>query len=148
MAMASGLYGPTLRDILDASALPVDLVSDTVKYQFVSDTYTPDFNTHASETDITNEVTGTGYTTGGEALASKTIAIATGTLTFDAADVSLAGTSLTNVRGVVLFDDTVTTPTADPLVCSVNFGSNYTTSSGTFAITWNGSGIFTIDYTP
>lgn len=148
MAMASGLYGPTLRDILDASALPVDLVSDTVKYQFVSNTYTPDFNTHASELDITNEVTGTGYTSGGEALAGKSIAIATGTLTFDATDVSLATTTLSNVRGVVLFDDTVTTPTADPLVCAVNFGADYTTSAGTFAITWNASGIFTIDYTP
>lgn len=148
MAMASGLYGPTLRDILDASALPVNLVGDTIKYQFVSNTYTPNFDTHASETDITNEVTGTGYTTGGEALSTPAVTISSGVLTFDAVDVSLASTTLSSVRGVVLFDDTVTTPTADPLVCAVTFGADYSTSAGTFAITWNASGIFTIDYTP
>lgn len=148
MTMASGLYGPTLRDILDASALPVNLVGDTIKYQFVADAYTPDFNTHASETDITNEVTGTGYTTGGEALSTPAVTIATGTLKFDAVDVSLATTTLASVEGVVLFDDTVTTPTADPLICAVDFGAPYSTTAGTFAITWNAAGIFTIDYTP
>ena len=148
MAMASGLFGLTLRDALDSSQLPVNLEGNTIKYQFVSDTFTPNFNTHASETDITNEVTGTGYTTGGEALASKTLVASAGILTFDAADVSLPNTTLSSVRGIVLFDDTVTSPVADPLVCSVTFGANYTTNAGTFAITWNASGIFTIDYTP
>lgn len=148
MTMASGIYGPTLRDVFDASQLGIDLVSDTVKYQFVSDTYTPNFDTHASETDITNEVTGTGYTTGGEALASKAVAISSGVWSFDAADVSLSGTTLSSVRGVVIFDDTPTTPTADPLFAAMTFGADYSTSSGTFAITWNASGIVTIDYTP
>lgn len=148
MAMASGLYGPTLRDQWDASQLGVDLVSDTVKYQFVSNTYTPDFDTHDAEGDITNEVTGTGYTTGGEALASKAVAIASGVWSFDAADVSLSSTTLSSVRGVVLFDDTVTTPTADPLIAAVTFGADYSTTAGTFAITWPAAGIITIDYTP
>lgn len=145
MAMASGFFGLTLRDQFDASALGVDLVSDDVKYQFVSDSYTPDFNAHDQETDITNEVTGTGYTTGGESLASKTLVASGGVLTFDAADVSLPGTTLSSVEGVVLFDDTVA---GDPLICAVDFGTTYATTSGTFAITWNASGIFTIDYTP
>ena len=148
MAMASGLFGLTFRDALDTTQINIDFLADTIKYQFVSDTYTPDFNTHTTETNITNEVTGTGYTTGGEALASKTWAAATGVLTFDAADVSLATTTLSAVRGVVIFDDTPTTPVADPLILAMTFGADYTTSAGTFAITWNGSGIFTIDYTP
>ena len=147
MAMASGLYGITLRDQFDASQIGVDLVSDTVKYQFVSDAHTPNFDTHSTETDITNEVTGTGYTTGGEALATKSLGVASGVLTFDAADVSLSTTTLASVEGVVIFDDTPTTPTADPLILAVDFGSTYSTTAGTFAITWNASGIFTITKT-
>jgi hypothetical protein len=149
MAMASGMYGLTLRDILDASALPVDVVSDTLRQQLVTDTHTPNFNTHAAETDITNEVAGSGdYTAGGVTLASKTLTASGGVLTFDAADASLTGTTLSSVRGRIVFDDTVTAPVADPLVVSTTFGADYSTSSGTFAITENASGIWTIDYTP
>lgn len=145
MTMASGVYGPFLRDaITNAKAFALN-ASDTVKYEFVSDTYTPNFDTHDEEADITNEVTGSGYTTGGEALGSPTFAIASGVATFDGTDVSLGSTTLTSVEGVVLFDDTLS---GDPLLCAVDFGSPYSTVAGTFAITWNASGIFTIDYTP
>jgi hypothetical protein len=145
MTMASGIYGPFLRDaITNAKAFALN-ASDTVTWQFVSDTYTPDFDVHDEEVDITNEVTGTGYTTGGENLVSPTFAIASGFATFDGANVSLAGTTLSNVRGMVFFDNTLA---GDPLLCAVNFGANYTTSSGTFAVTFDANGIFRIDYVP
>ncbi len=145
MAMASGVYGPFLRDaITNAKAFALN-ASDTITYQLVADAYTPNFDTHDEEADITNEVTGTGYTTGGETLGSPTFAISSGFATFDGTDVSLSGTTLASVRGTVLFDNTLA---GDPLLCAVNFGSDYTTSSGTFAITWSASGIFRIDYTP
>lgn len=145
MAMASGIYGPFLRDAIDDVKEFNLNASDTVKYEFVSDSYTPDFNTHDEEADITNEVTGTGYTTGGEALVSPTWTIGSGFATFDANDVSLPTTTLSGVRGVVLFDDTLT---GDPLLAAVTFGADYNTTAGTFAITWSGSGIWRIDYIP
>lgn len=145
MAMASGVFGLTLRDQFDASQLGVDLVSDVVKFQLVSNTYTPDFTVHGTELDITNEISGTGYTSGGVALSGKTLAAAAGTLTFDASDVSLSNTTLTGVRGAVLFDDT---QASDVLVSATTFGADYNTVNGTFAIAWNASGIFYIDYTP
>jgi len=154
MAMASGLYGATLRDQFDTSALGVDLLGQgagNMEFQLVSDTHTPDFNTHTSETDITNEVDGGGdYTAGGEPLpATLSLTASTGVLTYDAGDVSLTGTTFaTGVRGCIVFDDSVTTPTADPLVMAMTFGADYTTSSGTFAITWSANGLFQIDYTP
>lgn len=145
MTMASGIYGPFLRDaITNAKAFALN-ASDTIKYQFVSDSYTPAFDTHDEEADITNEVTGTGYTTGGEALVSPTFAISSGFATFDATDVSLSTTTLSAVRGVVLLDDTIAN---DPLLAAVTFGSDYATVAGTFAITWSASGIWRIDYTP
>lgn len=144
MAMASGIYGPFIRDSLN-NVKAFDLDADTIKWQTTSDTYTPDFDTHDEEADLTNEVTGTGYTTGGEALASVTSAIASGVYTFDAADISLATTTLASVEGVIVMDDTLT---GDPLIVAVDFGSPVSTTAGTFAVTWNASGIFTIDYTP
>jgi hypothetical protein len=145
MAMASGLYGPFLRDaITNAKAFALN-ASDTVKWQLVSDTYTPDFNAHDEEADITNEVTGTGYTTGGETLGSPTFAIASGFATFDGTDVSLSSTTLSGIEGVVGFDDTLT---GDPLLWATDFGTTYNTVGGTLAITWSASGIWRIDYTP
>lgn len=145
MAMASGVYGPFLRDAINNTKAFALNASDVVKWQPVTDTYTPDFNVHDEEVDITNEVTGTGYTTGGETLGSPTFTIATGVATFDGTDVSLSNTTLSSIEGVVLFDDT---PTGDPLLCAVDFGQTYSTSTGTFAITWNAAGIFNIDYIP
>jgi hypothetical protein len=145
MAMASGVYGPFLRDSINNTKAFALNASDSVRYMFVSDTRTPDFNAHDEKADVTNEVTGTGYTTGGELLASPTWTIGSGFATFDANDVSLSTTTLTGVRGVELFDDTVT---GKPLLAAVTFGADYNTTAGTFAITWSGSGIFRIDYIP
>jgi hypothetical protein len=145
MAMASGIFGPFLRDALNNTKAFALNASDTIKWEFVSDTYTPDFNAHDEEADITNEVTGTGYTTGGEVLASPTFTIGSGFATFDGTDVSLSTTTLTGVRGVVLFDDTLS---GGPLLAAVTFGADYNTTAGTFAITWSGSGIWRIDYIP
>lgn len=148
MAMASGIFGLTLRDVLDTSGVNVDLIGAGIKMQLVTDTYTPDFNVHDTETDITNEISGTGYTAGGKAITSPTLVASAGVLTWDAADTSWTSATFSAVRGRVLFDDTPTTPVADPLICATTFGSDYAVTSGTFTVQENASGILTIDYTP
>lgn len=50
----------------------VDFDSDSFKMVLCTSSYTPDFATHDFYNDITNEVTGTGYTAGGQALTSVT----------------------------------------------------------------------------
>lgn len=145
MAMASGVYGPFIRDAINNTKAFALNASDVIKWQTTSDTYTPNFDTHDEEADLTNEVTGTGYTTGGETLSTPTFTIASGLAKFDGVDVSLSNTTLSNVEGAILFDDTIV---GDPLLCAVDFGQAYTTSTGTFAITWDANGIFNIDYTP
>lgn len=145
MTIASGIYGPWLRDMgTNAKAFALN-ASDTIKYQTTSDAYTPNFDTHDEEADLTNEVTGTGYTTGGEALGSPTWTIASGFAILDAADVSLSGTTLSNVEGFPYFDDTLA---GDPLLGLTDFGAPYSTTAGTFAVTFSASGILRIDYTP
>ncbi len=145
MAMASGVFGPFLRDAINNAKAFALNASDSIKWEVVSDAYTPDFNAHDEEADITNEVTGTGYTTGGVVLAGSVFTIGSGIAKFDGTDVSLPTTTLSSIEGVVGFDDTLA---GKPLLWATDFGTTYNTVAGTFAITWNASGIFTIDYIP
>lgn len=147
MTMASGLYGVTLRDVFDASALPVDYISDTIKFLLVTDTHTPAFDTDDEITDVDNQIAnGSGYTTGGVTLGTKTLVASSSVLTFDAADAAWTTSTFSAVRGGIMWDDTVTTPTADPLIMAMTFGADYAVTSGTFTVQFNASGIFYITY--
>lgn len=120
--MASGVFGQFVED-MGSNAKAFNLLTDTIKYVFVDDSLTPDFDTDEDYADISaDEVTGTGYTTGGEALAGKSWAAAGGYCTFDANDVSLPGTTLTDVRGICLIDDTLAD---DPLLIAMTFGGDF-----------------------
>jgi hypothetical protein len=145
---ASGLYVATFVDVLDTTQLALDLDLETHKGALFSNSITPNFTSDTafgvSPYDA-NEVTGTNWAAGGVALTGTTFTGASGTATFDATDVSVASTTLTNARGYLLYADALAGNNA---IVLVNFGADYSTSNGTFAITWNASGIFTVDLTP
>ncbi len=144
----SGLYVATWVDALDTTQLAIDLDLETHKGALFSNSITPNFTTDTAfgvAPYDANEVTGTNWAAGGVALTGTTCTGAAGTLTFDATDVSVASTTLTNARGYLLYADALTGNNA---ILLVNFGADYSTSNGTFAITWNASGIATIDLTP
>jgi hypothetical protein len=149
---ASGLFVATFLSVFNASQEPINLVSDSVKVALFTNSVTPNFSTntsYAAAPYTSNQVTGTGYSAGGVALATKTFTeTPTGNITFDADDSSWGGATFSSVRGALIWDDTPTSPTADPALCLVNFGSDYSVSSGTFTIQWAATGIFTIDITP
>lgn len=145
---ASGIYVATIVDALDTTQLALDLDLDTHKIALFSNTITPNFTTDTAY-GVTpydaNEVSGTNWAAGGVALAGTTFTGATGTATFDATDVSVATTTLTNARGGLIYADALAGNNA---IVLVNFGADYSTVAGTFAVTWNASGIFYIDLTP
>ena len=123
----------------------VDFDTDTIKVALVSSSYTPNQDTHDYWDDVsTNEVTGTGYTAGGETLASKAVTYdsATNVTKFDAADVSWTSSTIT-ARYAVIYNDSPATAAAKTLVGYVDFGSDQSSSSGTFSIVWDSAGIFT-----
>jgi hypothetical protein len=145
---ASGLYVATFVDLLDTTQLAIDLDLETHKGALFSNSITPNFTTdtaYAVSPYDANEVTGTNWASGGVALTGTTILGSGGTATFDATDVSVATTTLTNARGYLLYADALGGNNA---LLLVNFGADYSTVAGTFAITWNASGIFTLDLTP
>lgn len=146
---ASGLYYLSFRDMLGAAQLAVDLDSETTnKIALYNNSITPNFDTDTTQAAApynANEVTGTNWSAGGVVLTTTGFSVTTGTLAWTAGNVSVASTTLTAVRAGLIYGLALTTKSC---ICLVNFTSDYSTNNGTFAITWNGSGIFTIDLTP
>jgi hypothetical protein len=144
--MASGLYGITFLNALknDLALDLDDTTADRFKVMLVTSSYTPNFGTHDFKSDVTNEVSGTGYDAGGKSLSSVTLTQSGGTITFDAADLTWASSTIT-ARGAVVYDDSLTN---DPLICYIDFGADKSSSAGDFVLTFNASGIFTLDLTP
>lgn len=147
MTMATGVYGPFLLSLGTGSPNFQLNATDTVNLSLVTDTHTPDFDTDDAYADIDNEVTGTGWAAA-QALASPTFTADTGNdlVKLDGTDVNETGTTLSSIEGVIVWDDSITTPTADPLICAIDFGATYNTSSGTLAITWAANGLMYISY--
>ena len=144
--MASGLYGITFLNALK-NDLALDLDDTTpnrFKVMLVASSYTPNFGTHDFKSDVNaHEVTGTGYNADGKALTSVTLTQSGGTITFDAADVTWTSSTIT-ARGAVVYD----TGTSNALVCYIDFGADKSSSAGDFVLSFNASGIFTLDLTP
>ena len=116
----------------------VDLDTDTIKVALVTSSYTPNIDTHEYYDDLTNEVAnGSGYTTGGATLASKTVTTDTtnNRSVFDAADVTWSTASIT-ARAAVIYKDTGT-PSTSTLLWYIDFGADKTSTSGDFTITWH-----------
>lgn len=122
----------------------IDLTTDTIKVALVTSSYTPNADTHEFFDDITNEITGTGYTAGGATLSSKSVTQDnTNDLAyFDAADASWPSSTLT-ARGAVIYKDTGT-PGTSPLIAFIDFGTDRTSSADTFRIEWSASGILNL----
>jgi hypothetical protein len=147
MAMASGVFGTTFEDSMDATGGALNLDADSVKYALYTDTRTPNFNTETGYTS-TNEVSGTGYTAGGNALDSPTWATSAGFLTYDTADEQWTSATISSIRGAYGYDDTVTTPTADALLWAVTFGADFSVTAGTLTVQIDANGHFRLDITP
>lgn len=121
----------------------IDVSSDTLKVMLCTSTYTPSQASHQYKSDVTNEVSGTGYTAAGASLSSVTHAITSHVWALDAADTSWTSSTIT-ARYAVVYDSTPSTDATRPLICYIDFGADVSSSGGTFQITWDSSGIATI----
>lgn len=146
MAVAPGLYGLTLEKFL-IDTLGDSLEAEDGQLALVTDTYTPNFNTHDFFNDVTNEVSGTGYTSGGVAVTSTEITVSSGVLTFDGADTVFSTVTVSSAEAGILTRWTGTASTSELVLCS-DFGSAFSATGANFTVQWNASGIFTIDFVP
>jgi len=140
--MADVIYNSFKKKIMDGS---IDLDTDTIKVALVTSSYTPDQDTHDFFDDVTNEVSGTGYTAGGATLASVTVTAdnTDNEGVFDAADVTWSSSTIT-ARGAVIYKSTGTASTS-PLIAYIDFGADKSSSNGNFTIQWNSEGILNLN---
>lgn len=138
--MASKVYGSLLKSLFNKE---VDYDSDTIKVMLVSSAYTPNQDTHDYLDDVVaSEISGTGYTAGGQALTGKTVSYDAGTnvCILDANDVTWASSTIT-ARYAVIYDDAGATNSQKALVAYIDFGSDQSSTSGNFTVTWDATGI-------
>lgn len=91
------------------------------------------------------EVVGTGYTASGQAMSGMTIAFNGHNPTkikLSASNNAWPSSTIT-ARYAVVYKSSGN-PATSPLICWVDFGSDQSSSSGTFEIQWNASGIVEI----
>lgn len=141
MAVTAKWYGQSLLKALNKE---INWSADTIKVMLCTSAYVPNQDTHIyKDVSVTSEVTGTGYTAGGVALASKTMTYdaPTNVIALDAADVTWASSTIT-ARYAIIYDDS---PASNkPLLAYVDFGADQASNNGNFTITWDAAGIMKI----
>ncbi len=142
--MTSFTYTKFIEKLLNGGG--IDLDSDTIKVALLTSAYTP-AKTHGFFSDLTNEVTGTGYSAGGASLANKTVTRDDTNFyaTFDADDVTWPTSTIT-ARYAVIYKSTGVAGTS-PLIALIDLGSDLSTSVSTFTLPFNASGIFRLAIT-
>lgn len=123
---------------------------DTIKVM-LGHTYTPLWHTHNKKSEVDaawTELTGTGYTAGGETLTTQTVTeTGTGTAVkgkWDAANLTWTNVDAGTPSYAVMWDDSITTPTAilDGLVAAWEVTTP--TNGGNYTLEWAGTGIIRI----
>lgn len=112
----------------------IDFDTDTFKVMLTTSAYTEDKDAHDFRNDVTNEVTGTGYTAGGNTV-TVTVTLDT---TNDRIDISLGGTtwptSTITARKAVYYKSRGGASSADELIAVNDFGSDVVSAAGTFTL--------------
>lgn len=140
MAVTAKLYGTYPAK---AANKEIDWDSDTVKIALLTSSYTPDQDAHDYFNDLTNEVTGTGYTAGGATLSNKGASYNSGTNTWTfTADPAVWSGSTITARYAVVYVSTGSGSTS-PLICYIDFGADVSSTGAAFTITFS-SGVFTV----
>ena len=111
-----------------------DLEADTIKIALYTSAATLGAATTAYS--ATNETSGTGYTAGGVTLTSATVATS-GTTAYVDFDNPEWTTATFTARGALIYNDTTA---GDNSVAVLDFGGDFTVSSGTFRVVFPAPG--------
>lgn len=129
--MADLIYNSAIDDMARGA---IDFDTDTFKIMLVTSSYTPDKDTHDRRDDVTNEVTGTGYSTGGSTIAcTVTKDTANDKVTLQFASTSWPSSTI-NARAAVVYKSRGGASSADELVFYNDFDADVSTTSGTFTV--------------
>ena len=129
--MASLIYNSFFEDLARGA---IDLDTDTFWVMLTTSSYSENKDTHTKRSDVTNEVTGTGYSGGGQ---SVTITVTKDTAN-DRLNVTLGGASWASstitARKAVYYKRRGGAAAADELIAVNDFGSDVTSTAATFTL--------------
>ena len=142
--MASLVYNPYKYNLL-GNGTRIDLDGDTIKLALLTSSYTPVAEHDFFDDVSANEVSASGsYSAGG---ATLTVTLSQDDTddegVFDATDVAFTAFTGT-ARYAVIYKSTGNNATS-PLICLIDFGTNQTSTAGTFTITFASEGILNIN---
>ena len=133
MASTGFMFNSALRDEAMGN---INYNADTFKVMLLTNAATPNKDTWTKRSDVTNEVSGTGYTAGGAALTVSVGAVDTAN---DRVDVSTGAatwtTSSITARYAIYYKARGGASSADELVACVDFGQDVSTIADTFSLT-------------
>src|SRR6478752_1094136 len=138
MAITSHIPVGARRSIMNKE---VDFDNDTFKYMLLSASYTPAYASHRYKSDLSNEVSGTGYTAGGVTVSLTSITYDSGTdqLAILFANPTWTSASFSSPTYGVLYDSTPGSDATRPIILIHDFGGAQTIAGG-FAVTWAPTG--------
>ncbi|MBS0474699.1 MAG: hypothetical protein JSR28_06070 [Proteobacteria bacterium] len=130
--MPSFIFNSAIRDEAVGN---IDYDTDTFGVMLLTSAATPNKDTWAKRSDVTNEVVGTGYTAGG---ATVTVTVGAVDTANDRVDIALGGNTWANAsitaRYAVYFKKRGGAATADELVAVNDFGADVTSTAAAFAL--------------
>lgn len=131
--MASLVYNSMIEDLCKGD---IEFDATGFKVALVGSGYSA-VKSHARFSDVTNEVTGTGYTAGGQGT-TVTIQKDNQNNRVDLAFSNVAWSNATvTARGAVIYLALGGTPNADPLVAYVDFNQEISSTNASFAVTFS-----------
>jgi len=132
MAITQAVCTSFKQELLTATHDFTNTTGDTFKIALYTSSATLGASTTAFT--ATNEVSGTGYTTGGNTLTNVT-PTSSGTTAFtDFADTTWSSATIT-ARGALIYNST----DSNKSVVVLDFGSDQTSTAGDFTIQWDGN---------
>lgn len=133
MASSGFVFNSAMRDEAMGN---INYNTDTFKVMMITSTATPNKDTWSRRSDVTNEISGTGYTAGG---ATCTVAVGSTDTTNDRVDVTLGAVtwpvSTLTARYAVYYKSRGGASSADELVAVIDFGQDVSTITDTFSLT-------------
>ena len=128
--MADTIYNRFFYNLM-VGAVDIDTGGDTVKCALLNNTHSIDKDDDVWSDVSAEEVSGTGYTTGGKTLTISTHPTSGGTTAYlDFSDVTWTSASITAAGALIYKDDGATYPA----IAVLSFGGDKTSSAGDFTI--------------
>ena len=112
----------------------VNLTSDALKLMLTTSAYVPNQGTDKFQSAVTNEVSGTGYTAGGIALAGASLTVSGGVVTFTVSTADYGILTVSGIRIAVCYDSTPGSAATNPLIWYWDIGADQSPAGIDFQI--------------